>query len=451
MNTKVYTQLFRVVREQQGVSRFSFFLSAVLSLSLLLEPPLEAYDLSRTSSSLKSRGPVTVALVPFVEQWNKDYGHLLDRLHKDLASRSHLRVLGKDETKLILDYYLRYAQRAESGGTAHAKIVEARQALLAGDDRGAQSFLDAAEKAIHSRMAQGGSNEGLYICHLLKAKLHHAHGDERAVGEDYAQVVRLYPQLDFDPLLYSHWERKALGEAKKNLEQESKGTLSVTSSPSGSEVFLNGVHQGITPMTLADLPMGKHVLEIKTVNYQPFLRSIELSQSGIQKIRATLAAGGHFEEKGSHPVIRPSLHRTDEAISQLIATLGYHMGVDRIVLVSDHLQNGRSSLVYRITDSDVGAVRRQAEVGLNSTDPAASGAYLAEVLERQLREDVLANPQSANPSVGSLSLHEKGRRPFYKRPLFWVMTGVAAGTGGVLAAVLGAGSAAATGGILVGF
>jgi hypothetical protein len=41
------------------------------------------------------------------------------------------------------------------------------------------------------------------------------------------------------------------------------------------------------------------------------------------------------------------------------------------------------------------------------------------------------------------------RKPFYKKPLFWILAGAAAGTGGALAAVLAPGAAA--GGILIGF
>ena len=76
---------------------------------------------------------------------------------------------------------------------------------------------------------------------------------------------------------------------------------------------------------------------------------------------------------------------------------------------------------------------------------------LVSELGKEISTDVLTDPsQYADQSVGSLDLMHKRKKPFYKKPLFWILVGVAAGTGGALGAVLGAGGAA-TGGIFMGF
>src|SRR5262249_27288825 len=156
-----------------------------------------------------------------------------------------------------------------------------------------------------------------------------------------------------DPNLYSNWERSALSDAKKRLARENMASVRVVATPQGSEVFLNGVHQGIAPMMLENLPAGLHVVEIKTVHHAPFLQQVNLKAGDSLTINAKLnrtdLAGD--EMPAGSVTIRPSLYKTDLEISRLISTLGYHLGVDRIILVSDKKSGGADSLLYRIGDT----------------------------------------------------------------------------------------------------
>jgi hypothetical protein len=358
----------------------------------------------------------------------------------------------RNDTDEILRYYLTYVNGATDDTSVQTALTNARQSLLSGNYGQTESLLSGVERRIRANVAAGGSNEGLYQIHLLRAKIHHANGRKESVSREYDQLVALHPSLELDANLYSGWERSALRDAKDRLSSENRASIRVTASPPGSEVFMNGVHQGIAPMTLEGLPAGRHVVEVKTVHHAPFLQQVELRAGENTSVNARLTrtglAGG--EDGPGEVTIRPSLYRTDLEISKLISTLGYHLGVDRILLIADKRSGGIDSFLYRIGDTGLGSVQRQHQVSISSETSGPGIAGVVQSMNDEVRTDILKNPPKyAKQSVGSVKLHEVRRKPFYKKPLFWILAGAAAGTGGALAAVLGPGAAA--GGILIGF
>ncbi|HEX5038381.1 MAG TPA: PEGA domain-containing protein [bacterium] len=373
-------------------------------------------------------------------------------MHSELGKEKGLRVMEQADTEEILRYYLNYVNKTSEDDSAQRSLTDARQSLLAGNYSEADKLLTDAERKIQAKASSGGTNEGLYQIYLLRAKVHHANGRKTGVAQEYDRLVHLVPRMELDANLYSNWERSSLEDARKRLTNESAASVRVTANPQGSEVFLNGVHQGIAPMTLEDLPAGMHVIEVKTVHHAPFLQQVNLkagdSVAVSAKLSRTAVAGG--EASPGAVTIRPSLYKTDLEISRLISTLGYHLGVDRIILVSDKKSGGVDSLLYRIGDTGLGSVQREHQVAVSSGSAAQGVSGMVGAVHQELKTDILKNPSKyADQSVGSVKLHEKRRKPLYKKPLFWVLTAAAAGTAGALAAVLG--PAAATGGIIIGF
>jgi PEGA domain-containing protein len=423
------------------------------SLQCLLYPTfVEAYDLSHSTLRKSPSSPFSVALVPFAESRTRPLDDLMNRMRSELGRTKGVRIMDQADTEEILRYYLKYVNAASEDDAVQRSLTEARQSLLAGNYPQADSLLAAAERKILAKVSAGGSNEGLYQIHLLRAKVRHASGSKQGVNQEYDQLAHLAPTLELDPNLYSNWERSALQAAKKRVADMNLASVHVAAAPEGSEVFLNGIHQGIAPITLKNLPAGLHVVEVKTVHHAAFLQQVNLNAGDAMTINARLQrtdlAGG--EVAAETVTIRPSLYRTDLEISRLISTLGYHLGVDRIILVSDKRSGGTDSFLYRIGDTGLGSVQREHQVAISSAHPAEGVSGIVGAMNKEVRTDILKDPPKyADQSVGSLKLHEKRRKPFYKKPLFWVLTAAAAGTGGALAAALA--PAAATGAIVIGF
>lgn len=53
-------------------------------------------------------------------------------------------------------------------------------------------------------------------------------------------------------------------------------TLHITSEPSGGEAFLDGKKVGVTPALLSDVPSGRHQLEVRMADRQPYILDVVL-------------------------------------------------------------------------------------------------------------------------------------------------------------------------------
>ena len=70
-------------------------------------------------------------------------------------------------------------------------------------------------------------------------------------------------------------------------ESPGKGTLHITSSPSGAEVYLDGQFQGTTPCTVVDVVPGNHTLEYRYSGYKSYTSVITVP-SGTSNFYAAL-------------------------------------------------------------------------------------------------------------------------------------------------------------------
>jgi len=73
-----------------------------------------------------------------------------------------------------------------------------------------------------------------------------------------------------------------------------RGALSLTSSPDGAQVVLNGKIVGKTPVVLNDLPVGSRAIVVRRDGYSPWSASVRVIANQRTTVRATLRpeAGG---------------------------------------------------------------------------------------------------------------------------------------------------------------
>ena len=71
-------------------------------------------------------------------------------------------------------------------------------------------------------------------------------------------------------------------------QDSAKGTLQLTSSPSGAQVYLDNQYQGSTPGTIANVEQGNHMLEFRYPGYQSWSAGISVP-SGTSYYFAALA------------------------------------------------------------------------------------------------------------------------------------------------------------------
>lgn len=393
----------------------------------------------------------SVAIIPYTDNLTPEMLQVVKKLGKNLRQQNGLRVLDRKSTNEVLSYYLQHVRETAKDGEGAEELRQAREAFNKGDYKAAKSLVQSAEAKIRSRISDAGTNASLRDLLILKAKLVYVSGgkNKEVIRRIYSEIVQLDPKLTFGRGLYSGWEHGALDRAKKEIGQTSTARIEVESDPKNSEIYLNGQNQGVTyydkPFIIEQLPAGQHCIEIRTVNYRPYAECFHLPESGVRHISARLERIA-VPQGDKIMTVSPRQFQTPHELSNLISVLGAKLGVDKVILVHETSEGSPDVVAYQVGDASLGAVNKM------STLDAKMGSVA--LLTKEMQKDVLAKPgdQLISQSVGNIALHENRRKPIYKRPLFWVLTGLAAAGGGIGAIFLGAGAAAAaTGGLIVAF
>jgi hypothetical protein len=67
------------------------------------------------------------------------------------------------------------------------------------------------------------------------------------------------------------------------------GSLDISSIPSGSEIYVDGVYKGISPMILSDVTAGSHMLELRYPGYTSLKKSVEIKAGTTSYVDASLS------------------------------------------------------------------------------------------------------------------------------------------------------------------
>lgn len=73
--------------------------------------------------------------------------------------------------------------------------------------------------------------------------------------------------------------------------QPTKGSISITSSPSGAEAFVDNIYRGITPLMVDNLDAGSHVVLLKLGGHSDWQSTVQVAAGQVNQISATMAPG----------------------------------------------------------------------------------------------------------------------------------------------------------------
>lgn len=77
-------------------------------------------------------------------------------------------------------------------------------------------------------------------------------------------------------------------ESELRYTEEPKGSISITSDPSGASVYLDGTPKGTTPISLDNVVSGSHTIELTKSGYESKTLAVSLSAGGAENIRESL-------------------------------------------------------------------------------------------------------------------------------------------------------------------
>lgn len=368
---------------------------------------------------------------------SEETGRLADRLRDEFQRRFGQAVLGKKETEDLFYYHKQGV--LQRGPKASSRLLEeGKKAFF-------QLELPEAEE-IFNRLIQEADGETLAEATLLFGLTKLAAGDEAAARKAFQETLRLDPGRELHPDFFPPRTLRIFKKAARAARLPT-GRLRVTAIPEGAEVRINGVLQGLTPLDLPKFPSGIHEVRIQAGHYEPVSAKIDLVAGSERVVHETL------RWRKERPVRRflglsegelGDVHR----LAEVGAALGSEMAVSKILFVN-YLKGGQ--VETRIVDASLRTsykplLHPAEKIGERSAEiSAAIAERLTDQLADQLASDLKRYPSrfAENRYQGDVILIGHHRRPFYKRPLFWVMLGAGAASGGLTAAF--AGGAAATG------
>ena len=121
-------------------------------------------------------------------------------------------------------------------------------------------------------------------------------------------------------------------------QDSGKGTIQLTSSPSGAEIYLDNQYQGSTPGTITNVEQGNHTLEFRYPGYQSWSAGISVP-SGTSHFFAALAPhSDNQSQQNISPVTTSTTKITIQAskntmiVGDSIVISGTCVGCDNVVL-----------------------------------------------------------------------------------------------------------------------
>ncbi len=108
-----------------------------------------------------------------------------------------------------------------------------------------------------------GNYDELIDAHLLLAECHFRRGKQSEGADTLEKLARLRPDYELKSGKYPPVFTTVFNEARLRALAGRRGTLEVTSSPSGAAVVLNGKQLGETPLLVSDVTAGTHHLVVR--------------------------------------------------------------------------------------------------------------------------------------------------------------------------------------------
>lgn len=195
-------------------------------------------------------------------------------------------------------------------------------------------------------------------------------GKEDLADQALAQAAVLAPDLQLDPreyppLLLNRYEqlyKKSLGKPR--------GSISVDVGVAGAEVFFDGRSVGATPVTLKNVPPGRHFVRVVKEGAGVVGRRVEVESGKVAELRADLGGGaakasGGISRSGFVAVAAAVAgNRVDVVVTEAVQNIGKERKADYVLFgglrkgetsipVATYLVNVATGALIRLMDIDI--------------------------------------------------------------------------------------------------
>jgi len=407
-------------------------LSIVLIFSIVIPP-------SFVLAAPRKPGATSVLVQPIGDNDHDAESEALARTIADaMTVTTQYKIIDFDRAAGVLDYYEEIRMAPSAGGEAETSLETAK-------DHYFQFRYDEAVAELHKAISllEARRDEiDIVGPKLLDACLSLAVVTKSQKKTDAARMalssaLQLNPRLELSESDYSPSFVALFREVKGEQLSVPGASIHVVTKPPATNVYLNGISQGVTPLKMDKLPSGTYQLSIRANKYRPVNKKIEVSSGDEIRVRERLRWASKY------PSERKKMVADTAAELRMGLAIADTMKADKVILIDVDSAGGAATVVKaRMVDRKFRAGQPPVVIpkGTPEDKRVAALADMVESLSSQVDANLIKNPvREVDPlGIGDPVLLGNRKKPLVHSPIFWGAIGIAAAgaiAGGVAAAV----------------
>ena len=210
-------------------------------------------------------------------------------------------LLGKDERYEVIDL------SKVLGNQDRDKALHAFAAAEELVQKGRQAYdtleLDAAVDNLNSALlkyerfaAYVGDFKKVSEALMLLGATHILRGEDKLGAKRLEQAININPQVEPDPRIFNPAMRSIFQESASRVSSRQPGSLTLTSNPGFSAVYVDGKFVGVTLMALEHVSEGRHYVRLEKDGLRPYGKVMEVVGKTETAENAFLRPTSHFDE-----------------------------------------------------------------------------------------------------------------------------------------------------------
>lgn len=273
-----------------------------------------------------------------------------------------------------------------SADELHGKLESAQARFYAGDLAASLELATTALQGIERLSPLADPWKLAVRAHLLRGLSLKGLTRKAEATEAFKRITRLDTKFTPDPDYYPPSTLGLFELGKKELTKAKRQPLTVTSTPAGAQVLLDGFVAGTTPLEL-ELPAGDYTLQLRHKQQVSFVRAVRLE--GAQKLTVDLSFEGAVVGQGPLCVASAS-HEPALRLAALV-------GASRLVVLRSDARRGEPGLLTAAgIDVGSGTVERSGAVRVRTPlEPKLLGDLADFVLTGKPADAVVDAPMVA--------------------------------------------------------
>jgi tetratricopeptide (TPR) repeat protein len=283
----------RKVIEMKVRKIFSLFQLPVFC-SLLLCPALIFVGLRGTAMAEAGQN-VRVALLDLSDKEQVFEQHrslVFQRLIQELAEVEGWVIMPPAEAEALLSGRVVSAEKRKQLKASEDLLVEGKNLFSYVEFDESLASLKKAQEVFESNFAVLEDIGPLSETYFYLGANYMAKGLVEEALEEFRKVVRLDPERELVKGSFFQDAIDGFEKAKEEVLSSPQATLTVRSSPSLSEVYLDSRKVGVTPLTVKVVPPGRHQLRLEKEGYQADFREIDAAPGVARDFEITLREAG---------------------------------------------------------------------------------------------------------------------------------------------------------------